>query len=128
MIKNKILIVDDFKIIVDLLYLELSETYECVCGYSVNDILKYKDQVNLIISDYGLDWYNEKGQRDFMWSTEILKDISIPKILITGVDPDDDHNNFEEDKKHVDHVFFKPLEIESLNLKIKELLDKTHAQ
>lgn len=125
---NKILIVDDYEIIVDMIYSELNETYDCICGYSVNDILKYKDQVDLIVSDYGLFWENEKGQKDFMWSTEVLKDISIPKILITGADPADSHNNFQEDEKHVDFVFFKPLKIDQMKHKIKELLDRRNAQ
>lgn len=124
---RKVLIVDDFEMIVDMLYSCLKDDYECICGYYANDIISHKNEVDLIVTDYGLIKIDENGEEDFIWSTEMLKNITIPKILITGVDPDDDHNNFYEDVKHVDSVFFKPLEVRQLKLKIDELLEKANA-
>ena len=123
---KKILIVDDFKIIVDMLCEILSEEYECICGYSANDIVKYKDEVDLIVSDYGMFWINEDKCDDFVWSTQYLKDIDKPKILITGVDPDDGYNNIQEDKFHVDVVLFKPIDIDELQSHIKKLLEEVN--
>ena len=119
---KKILIVDDFKQIVELLKDELCEDYECICGDSANDIVKYSNSVDLIISDYGIIWKHENGQEDFVWSINYLKDAKVPKILITGVTPNDGFNNLNEDKKHVDKVFFKPFRIEEIKDAIIELL------
>jgi len=121
-----ILIVDDFEIIVELLEDELKEYYKCICGYTANDIIKYGNQVDLIISDYGIFYVNENGQKDFVWSTEYLKHISTPKILITGATPNDGFNNLMEDKLHVDVVLFKPINIDELLSHIKKLIEDTN--
>ena len=122
-----ILIVDDFEIIVELLADELKEDYKCICGYTANDIMKYGNEVDLIISDYGIFYINENGQKDFVWSTEYLKHTSTPKILMTGATPNDGFNNLKEDIKYVDKVFFKPLDINELKIAIKDMLELTNA-
>jgi response regulator RpfG family c-di-GMP phosphodiesterase len=119
----KILIIDDFDCVVEMLYDALHEDYDCICGYSANDLNKYKHEVDLIISDYGIVWVYEDGSDDFVWSIEYLKDATVPKILITGANPEDPHNNFEEDQHYVDKVFFKPINIEALKDAIEELLE-----
>lgn len=125
---KKILIVDDYEIITDLLKDELCEYYECICGDSANDIVKYANEVDLIISDYGIFWKHEDGQKDFVWSTNYLKNATVPKILITGVTPNDGYNDLNEDKKHVDKVFFKPFSINEVKNAIIELLRIDNAQ
>lgn len=124
---KKVLIIDDFEEVVDIVYEALCEDYDCVCGYSANDLVKYRDKVDLIISDYGIIWVYEDGSDEFTWSIEFLKDAVVPKILITGANPKDPHNNFDEDKHFVDHVFFKPLDLKALKDKVKELLEKNNA-
>lgn len=115
---KKILIVDDAKIITFMLEEVFKNDYECIVGYTTNFLDQYKDQVDLIISDYGLR--NDIGR--FEWSIDILKKTNTPKILITGATPDDGYNNYSEDKQHVDYTFFKPLNLNELKNKVEDIL------
>ena len=120
---KKILIVDDYKEITNLLERFLKKDYECIVGHTTNFLDQHKDEVDLIISDYGLK--DDEGL--FEWSIEVLSRTNTPKILITGATPDDGYNNYSEDKKHVDYTFFKPLDLYELKDKIEELLEKKDA-
>ena len=120
---QKILIVDDFKVVTDLIENFLKNDYECIVGHTTNFLDQHKDEVDLIISDYGL--VDDEDQ--FEWSTEVLSRTQTPKILITGATPDDGYNNYSEDKQHVDYTFFKPLDLDALKDKVKELLEKQNA-
>lgn len=120
---NKLLIVDDYEIITDLIEKFFQNDYECIVGHTTNFLNKHKDEVDLIISDYGLK--DDEGL--FEWSTEVLSKTQTPKILITGATPDDGYNNYSEDKQHVDYTFFKPLDLHALKDKVEELLEKQNA-
>lgn len=120
---KKILIVDDYEEITTLLQSFFEKDYECVVGHTTNFLDKHKNEVDLIISDYGLK--DDEGL--FEWSTNVLSRTQTPKILITGATPDDGYNNYSEDKQYVDYTFFKPLDLHKLKDKIKELLEKQNA-
>lgn len=120
---KKLLIVDDYEVITDLVKKFFKNDYECIVGHTTNFLDQYKDDVDLIISDYGLK--DDEGL--FEWSTGVLSKTNTPKILITGATPDDGYNNYSEDKQHVDYTFFKPLDLHALKDKVKELLEKQNA-
>ena len=121
---KKLLIVDDYKIITDLIEKFFQNDYECIVGHTINFLDKHKDDADLIISDYGLV---SDDVPDVVWSTEVLSKTKTPKILITGATPDDGYNNYSEDKQHVDYTFFKPLDLHALKDKVEELLEKQNA-